>query len=396
MSLKYWLWLSTRQGIGAARVKHLVDHFGSPDNIYYAGERDYLDINSIKPADIAQLMNKDLGKVNKILASCVEAGCRVVTFQDSDYPDRLRNIYDPPVVLYVKGNLPYVDDEPVVGVVGTRKCTPYGIKTAENVGYGLSGSGIIVVTGLARGVDTAATRGGLRGSSPVIGVIGSGHDFVFPSENKALYDDVKSHGAIISEYSPGTPAMQHHFPARNRIISGISLGVAVIEAPKRSGALITAARALEQGRDVFALPGNVDAAACEGSNGLLREGAIPFITADDIIDEYIELYPDKISKSKGELFMDTLPEDCLSGENESKKSFDNITKVDYIDLGNLPDKLDGDEKSIAEIIGLNSLQIDEIITGTGFSAQRVLAALTMLELNGYSMRDINGKWELII
>jgi len=399
-SLKYWIWLSALDGIGPARANKLLEHFGTPENIYQARDRDYLDIDGIKPNDIKKLMVKDLEHANKILASCAEVGCRILTLQDSDYPDRLRNIYGPPIVLYIRGNLPHIDDLPVVGVVGTRNCTPYGVTTAENVGYKLSQSGIVVVTGLALGVDTAATRGALRGGTHVIGVIGSGLDIIYPPENKTVYDDVSQFGAVISEYPPGTPAIKHHFPLRNRIISGISLGVAVIEAPKKSGALITAARALEQGRDVFALPGNVDAITCEGSNALLREGAIPLISADDIIDEYIELYPDRINVSSKTNLKKTT----------EKKSIDNATKVDYIDKGDhiadnhtdslednletLLGELDGDEKTVAQTIGVQSLHVDEIISDAGLSAQEVLTALTMLELDGYVLRDINGKWEI--
>jgi len=380
-TLKYWIWLSTRTGIGASRVNKLLEFFGTPIDIYNARDRDYLDVEGIKPADLKQLMSKDLTSANDILSSCAQLGYRILSMQDSDYPDRLRNIYDPPPVLYVKGKLPDIDDEPVVGVVGTRKCTPYGITTAESVGYKLSGCGAVVVTGLARGVDTAATRGALRGGKATIGVVGSGVDIIYPPENKSVYNDVADHGAVISEYPPGTPAVKGHFPARNRIISGISLGIAVIEAPRQSGALITAARALEQGRDVFALPGNVDARSCEGSNALLREGAIPFLSADDIIDEYIELYPDKLS---------------ISMQSEVKKSFDNRHKVDYIVLGNLIGKLDGDEKVIVESIGLNSLHIDEIIKATGMPAQKVLSSLTILELSGCVTRNKTGKVEITV
>jgi len=380
MSLKYWLWLATRSGIGKIRARALLDHFGTPESVYNAQARDYLDISGISHAEINQLMLKELDTSNKIQSSCAQIGCRIITIMDSDYPDRLRNIYDPPLVIYVKGKLPYIDDEPVVGVVGTRNCTPYGITTADNLGYNLSRSGIIVITGLARGVDTAATRGALRGGTATVGVIGSGLDIVYPPENKSIFEDVESAGAIISEYPPGTPAIKQNFPARNRIISGSSLGIAVIEAPKKSGALITAARALEQGRDVFALPGNVDAVTCEGSNKLLREGAIPFMSADDIIDEYIDLYPDKISTSS----------------IEGQKSIDNASKVDYIDLGDLLEKFEGDEKAIVKSIGNKSVHVDEIISDTGFPAQKVLAALTILELSGYVKHDTNGKWEINI
>ena len=304
----------------------------------------------------------------------------IITIDDSGYPERLRNIYDPPQALYVKGKLPDIDSLPVVGVVGTRQCTHYGITTAEKVCKELSQSGIVVTTGMARGVDAAAAKGALSGGGPVIGVVASGIDIDYPASNRPLYSELLDNGgAIISEYPPGTPPLKHHFPARNRIISGISLGVAVIEAPKRSGALITAARALEHGRDVFALPGNVDSLLCEGSNALLREGAIPFMSADDIIDEYVELYPDRISSPKN------------AG---TKKPIDRTSKVDYIDLGNLLNKLEGDEKIVVNAIGTQAVPIDEIIITTGFPAQKVLAVLTMLELSGYIHGDNNGNWEI--
>jgi DNA processing protein len=379
-SLKYWFWLAERQGIGLVRAKALIEYFGSAERVYNAEYSEYLDVDGIKPSDIKKLMQKELGTANKILSACAETGCKIITLNDSNYPECLRNIYDPPLILYMKGNLPYIDDEPVVGVVGTRKCTPYGITTAENVGYELSKNGIIVVTGLAKGVDTAATRGALRGSSDVIGVIGSGLDIVYPPENKDIYEDVARNGVVISEYPPGTPPLPANFPARNRIISGLSRGVAVIEAPKKSGALITAARALEQGRDVFTLPGNVDAVSCAGSNALLREGAIPFLSASDIIEEYTLLYPEKMS---------------VQEKPKQKISFDNTSKVDYIDLGNLLGLLEDDEKTIVKSIGQNTLLVDEIIIGTGFPARKVLSSLTILELNGYVNRDNSGRWKIL-
>jgi len=355
-----------------------LEYFGTPENVYKAGKIDYAALDGIKRQDIEQLMSKDLANAGKILSSCEAKGCRIITVNDTVYPERLRNIYDPPLLFYIKGELPHIDDLPVVGVVGTRDCTPYGIKNAEKAGYDLSQSGIIVVTGLAKGIDSAAVKGALQGGSAVIGVIGTGLDIIYPSENRLLFEDIINNGAIISEYPPGTAAFKSNFPSRNRIISGLSLGVAVIEAPAKSGALITAARALEQGRDVFTMPGNVDAASCKGSNALLREGAIPFINAEDIIDEYIELYPDKIKAIR----------------NAKQKSIDNTSKVDYIDLGHKYKELETDEKIVFDSISGKQLQVDEIIITTGFTAQKVLASLTILELGGMVRRDLDGKWSL--
>ena len=364
-SLKYWVWLSSLSGIGAVTAAALLRHFETPEKVFAAKAEEYIGIEGVKPVDISKLIGKNIGTADKTLAECIEIGCHIITLQDAGYPDRLRNIYDPPVVLYVRGYLPAMDEEPAVAVVGTRQCTPYGLNAAENIGFKLARSGLVVVTGLARGIDSAAARGALRGGGRVVGVIGSGLDIVYPRENRSLFDDVAASGAIISEYPPGSEALPGHFPARNRIISGISLGVAVIEAPARSGALITAARALEQGKDVFALPGNVDAKSCAGSNMLLREGAIPILSGDDIIAEYADLFPDKI-----------LP-----------LGIDNGHEVEYIDFEELASALDGDEKIVAGAIFRKALPTDDIVAASGLPAQRVLTALTMLEIKGYARRE---------
>ena len=393
--LKYWVWLSSLGGIGAVTAGALLRHFGTPEGIFAAKADDYRDIDGIRAENITALTNKSFETANKILASCEETGCRVLTLQDAEYPDRLRNIYDPPITLYVKGTLPVIDEEPIVAIVGTRTCTPYGFKASEKIGYQLAMHGIIVTTGLARGVDTAAARGALKGGGRVIGVIGSGLNVVYPAENKALFNDVANSGAMISEYPPGTAGLPAHFPMRNRILSGLSLGVAVIEAPKKSGALITATRALEQGRDIFALPGNVDVRNCEGSNLLLREGAIPILSGEDIISEYAELFPNQIKyeKKSTQRTAKTPQDGGDESENNSKIEIDNVSEVEYIDLDGILSALDGDEKTVAETMGRKPMQVDDIIIGSKLSAQQVLTALTMLEIKGHAER-LGGLWKL--
>ena len=382
-SQRYWVWLATLGGVGTVTTATLIDHFGSPDKVFEAGANEYRDVEGVSATDITRLMNKNLDIADTALSSCNKIGCRVMTLHDADYPERLRNIYNPPIVLYIKGDLPHIDEEPVVAIAGTRRCTPYGVSVADKIGCRLAQCGLTVVTGLAKGVDSAATRGALRSGNcmrRVVGVVGSGLDIVYPKENKALFDDVIRNGAIISEYAPGTPPLPWHFPARNRILSGLSLGVAIIEAPKRSGALITASRALEQGRDVFSLPGNVDARNNEGSNALLRDGAIPIMSGDDIISEYAELYPDKIDTK----IVGTCP----------KKWVDNKPSVEYIDLATITDAQGGDERVVVKTIGADTLATDDIIIIAGLSAPRVLSALTILEINGSAVRDMSGKWKL--
>ena len=406
-SLKYWVWLSSISGIGAVSAAALLRHFDTPEDIYNAGAEDYVNIEGIKPREIKRLMQKDIEPANEILASCAHIKCRVVTLQDAEYPDRLKSIFDPPIVLYVRGALPAIDDEPVVSIVGTRKCTPYGIKATENIAYALSRRGITVATGLARGIDTAAVRGALRGGGCVLGVIGCGLDIVYPPENTAIFKDVLRSGAIISEYPPGSPPIPPHFPARNRIISGLSLGVTVIEAPAKSGALITASRALEQGRDVFVLPGNVDSRCCEGSNALLREGAIPILSAGDIISEYAELYPDKIisegqapsrssDKRRQQREVGDRSKSSINSHPDNINTIDNEINLDYIGLDKLLGTLSGNERAVAEAIGNDTLHVDEIIIKTGLPAHQVSSALTMLELNGRAASDGSRYFKLVM
>ena len=406
-SLKYWIWLSSIYGLGAAKTQTLLEHFGAADKVYNAAPGEYKAAAGIKAADIDKLSNKNLDRANEVLDSCARIGCRIVTIQDAEYPDRLKNIYDPPIILYISGTLPPVDEVPVVAIVGTRNCTTYGLKTAESISYQLAQSGFIIATGLAKGVDTAAARGALNAGGQVIGVIGSGIDVIYPPENKSLFAAVAKSGAIVSEYPPGTAAKAAHFPLRNRIISGFSLGVAVIEAPLRSGALITASRALEQGRDVFALPGNIDMKSNEGSNMLLREGAIPFMSADHIISEYAQLFPDKISQqaharrvSHSNKSTEGSAATNLSSERDNsgsgKKEIDNLYEVEYIDIDKIPDVLSGDERIVAETIGRAVMHIDEIVANSGMTASQVLTALTMLEIKGHVSCGSGKHYKLIM
>lgn len=401
-SLKYWVWLSTLPGIGAYTVNQLLIRFGSPELVFFADERSFNEVPGLKEHERNALSHKNLSSARKALDDCEEYGFRIMTLHDGDYPSRLKNIPDPPLVLYIRGRLPVMDEEVAVAIVGTRKCTPYGIKAAERMGYELARHGCTVVSGLARGIDTAAAKGALRAGGHVVGVVGTGLDIIYPSENKQLFEDVAMMGALISEYPPGAPAKREHFPQRNRIMSGISVGVAVVEAPHKSGALITAAHALEQGRDVFALPGNVDSPACEGSNLLLREGAILVTSGMEIAEEYIAIFPDKIMPSRNKVPLDSdlsekLIEQSLpkKGHNPVKKVIDNEKIVEYIDLVQLEELLEADEFKVLSTIGPKTLHVDEIITACGMTAPAVLSALTMLELDGYIVQTTGKYFKLI-
>lgn len=275
------------------------------------------------------------------------------------------------------------DDEAAVGIVGARKCSPYGIRTAESLGFQLAKLGLLVVSGLARGVDTAAVQGALQAGGPAAAVLGCGLDVVYPPENRALYEDVAENGLLLSEYPPGTRPLAHHFPVRNRIISGLSLGVVVVEGRAASGALITARHALEQGRDVFAVPGNIDSPMSVGPNRLLRDGAIPLLSGEDVAREYIHLYPHRIkspSVRDTPVREETAKAAPAPPPGEEKKEVDKSRTKAYIDLQEHPGEFTEDELAILRVLGDRKLHADEMIAMTGLPAGRVLSVLTILQL----------------
>lgn len=404
-SLKYWVWLATRRGVGAKTALELIETFGSPEAVFFAQENELKAVPGMTGAKLGSLMQKSLVDARAIIADCEESGFRILTLGDAEYPERLKNISDPPTVLYVAGKLPAMDEEAAVAVVGTRECTPYGMLAAEKFGYEISRAGGIVVSGLADGIDSAAARGALRAGARVVGVIGSGLDVVYPKKNSSLFRDVVSHGAIVSEYPPGTEPLKKNFPERNRILSGLSLGVVVIEAPAVSGALITASRALEQGRDVFVVPGNIDAPACIGSNRLLKEGATPVTSGFDVVGEYAALYPDKLGfaqtvtsepldrKMAERMVKQTLSDDKIPAD-ETKKVIDNADALAYIDVVIRTEELSEAEKAVLKVLGGEERASDDIIAGSGLPAQEILAALTMLEINGHIVRRAGNRFFL--
>ena len=307
------------------------------------------------------------------MADCQRLNVNILTLQDAGYPNRLRNIYDPPCLLYVRGRLPAFDDEAAVAVVGTRDCTPYGVSCAEKLGHGVAAGGAVVVSGLARGIDSAALRGALRAGGTVAAVLGNGTDVIYPPENQYLYEDVAAAGALVSEYPPGTPPDGRHFPVRNRILSGLSLAALVVEAPERSGALITAGTALEQGRDVFAVPGPIDAPASVGCNRLIRDGAGLASDAWDILREYEARFPDKLRR---EGTQDAPP--VLGYQARQKTEPKPVAPSVSLSHNNL--SLTDDQICLLRTLTEEPMLADDLIELTGIPTRRVLSALTVLEI----------------
>lgn len=383
--LLYWLWLAqcneVKDGVKAA----LVRQFEDPERLFFAEKQEILDaeIEGLTGEHLDVLLRHDLSAAEETLSDCAKAGLQVLTYDSPLYPRRLKAIYDPPIVLYYRGTLPDFDKLPTIGVVGTRHPSVYGRQAAKRLGGEIAAAGGLVVSGLAEGIDGAAMEAALSAGFPAVGVLGCGADVVYPRKHKALFQETERLGCILSEYAPGSPPLGWHFPRRNRIISGLSCGVVVVEAPERSGSLLTAKHALEQGRDVFVVPGNVDMESFRGSNRLLRSGAIAVSSGRDVMEEYDLLYPEKLLPKKG------LDKPKKAEKQEPKPEAPEILKKKTIDNGNPPpysgqnDILQGlsaDEQTVMTAIGTGIESVDDVIAQTGLPSGKVLGILTMLEI----------------
>lgn len=365
--IRYWVWLSAVPGLGSRAVSALLRQFDDPMAVYFAANYD--SVPELTEKERTALADKDLRETERILAACEDKSIRILTRQDADYPQRLAEIHDAPAVLYVRGKLPYLDETPTIALVGTRKASPYGIKSATTLGYQLCSGGAVVVTGMALGADAAAARGGLMAKGKVVGVLGCAIDVDYPPQNASLIADVAATGCILSEVPPGVEGM--NFPRRNRIMSGLSSGVCIVEAPAKSGALITASLALEQGRDVFAVPGNIDNPNCAGSNALLREGARLVCSGADILEEYTGLYAVK-----------TAPARRAEPYEAPKTNIDKAETIAYIDVESRLKGCSEDQKALLRLLSTGEKHVDELIAASGQSAAKVAAELTLLSIRG--------------
>lgn len=408
--LVHWIWLATRTGISDRVKVELVRRFQDPETVYFSDDGAYLQVEGLTPEGRDALMDKNLHQAEQILEDCHRENLHILTYRDAAYPKRLQNIADPPLVFYYKGRLPDFDGCPVIGVVGTRRASPYGLTVAKRMGYQIAKCGGLVVSGMAAGIDGMAMRGALTAGGMAVGILGNGADVVYPLSNRALFADTQQYGCILSEFPPGTPPVKWNFPKRNRIISGLCNGVLIVEAPERSGALITANRAADQGRDVFVVPGNIDIPTCVGSNRLLRDGAIAVSSGWDVVSEYESQYPGKVSKdgviSTQRAYPDEVEAAAEAEKSEpkvaqkprilaknkppksknDKKAIDNGATTAYSDLDDILAGLSPDEKIIVSALKNGERLVDDVIAETGLTTGKVLAMLTLLEVKGIVKR----------
>lgn len=397
-TLKYWLWLSTRRGLGTLTAVRVLERFGTPEAAYFADDGAYDTVEGLSRQGKDSLADKDLGEADRILAECDRLGCRLLTLQDAAYPQCLRSIADPPLLLYLKGELPRVDEELVIGMVGARKATPYGRKTAGSMAMDLGRAGAVICSGVAEGIDSACIRGALSAGGRVISVVAGGLDVIQMGSSRALYDDIAALGALVSEYPPGTPCASGHFRPRNRIISGLSAGVVVVEGGAASGALITAHAALEQGREVFAVPGNVDAPMSVAPNRLIHDQeAMAVRHAADVLAEFLPRFSLKLGESMDADTREQRLSEVMArterseGKQKERPSPVSETKAAVLTLDDAARAgLTDDQRDILLALDGKSIHPDDLVEQLQIPARRVLSALTLLQLQGY-VKEENGK-----
>lgn len=296
--LLYWIWLSLAITPGTENFKKLIDCFDSPKTIYDASEGDIISVIGSKSKDVRALTEKDTEEAKRILDFCKSKNVGIVTFNDDEYPEALRRIPSPPVLLYYRGVLPDFNSNCLITMVGTRRLTDYGRKNAFSIGQDLAKSGAIVVSGMAIGIDGVSHAGSLSADGINVAFLGSGIDVCYPKQHIKLARSIVKNGCVMTEYAPGTKPERHNFPQRNRLIAGISSATIVIEGNIKSGSLITARYAKEYGKTVYALPGNVDNKTSEASNLLIKSGAKLITSADDIVQDFEFVFPGKINPFK--------------------------------------------------------------------------------------------------
>ena len=355
-SLRDWVALSFVIGVGARTAASLIDRFGSPSACFGASAAELESagigreaIDSLKSAEPRESAERELEE----LASF---GGQALALADAGYPSLLRETYDPPIVLYVKGDLSQAFDQPAVAIVGSRWCSTYGRNVAEMLGRDLGERGVTVVSGLARGIDSAAHRGVLEGNGLTVAVMGTGLDQVYPKENRKLAERIAERGALITEFPLKTPPISQNFPFRNRVISGLSLGVLVVEGAERSGSLITARMAYEQGRDVYAVPGNITSSKSFGPNYLIKDGAKLVQTWRDVVEEFPAELKTKI----------------LSSEHREAQS--EQLSMDEVTLS------DAERKLLSIIKADEAMHIDHLISVSKLSMGELMDALLRLEM----------------
>lgn len=379
----YYIWLQNILEYGSHKLQNVISYFGDAKTFYESHLDDKKSSQIFSNIELNRIKTVTLEESERVIKSCDKYKMNILTYESSLYPERLKNIYNPPAVLYYKGVLKNIDEQIPIALVGTRSATQYGANLTLNLAHNLTKCGITIVSGGAFGIDTEALTGAINAKGSPICVLGGGLNKYYPKQNKKLFDIISENGIIMTEYQPDTNPIGRNFPARNRILSGLSIATIVVEAPKKSGALITANLSLEQGRDVFAVPGNIGSDVSVGTNGLLKLGAIPLTSYKDVVDEYIDKYPDKIK-------------DIINSQQKlnSKKTYKKQEKNEIHSNDEKTYKSSEPHKSPEQITGISDnakkiycvlscepKYLDELARQTNIEIRMAMISLTELQLH---------------
>ncbi|MGE0130982.1 MAG: DNA-processing protein DprA [Blastocatellales bacterium] len=373
-----WIALNMIRGIGPRTANQLIDRFGSPAQVF-AASRLALEKEGLKPETIQELHNSEiLDKANAEIERLEQLNANVITIEDDDYPPLLREIHDPPIALYVRGDSQRACAQPCLAVVGSRRCSTYGINSAQSLSRDLAANGLTIVSGMARGIDAAAHRGALEAireasggtSGLTIAVVGTGLETTYPKEHKKLEDEIAASGAVISEFPLGTPPLPQNFPYRNRILSGLCFGVLIVEAAEHSGSLITARLAYEQGREVFAVPGNITSQTSFGPNFLIKDGA-----------KLVQHWRDVVEELPRDLKETILASDRLKldgGQSNVQPMFETVALSD-------------DERTLLDLLTADApSHVDQLLISSGMKSSDLMTALLGLEMKD-RIKQLPGK-----
>ena len=370
----YWLWLASMTEASLNSKAALIEAYGTAENAFLAEPGEFFHVDGISQRDAELFEQRDLSAADRIPELCRKENIRILTMDDPEYPQRLKNIYAPPYVLYVKGNLPEIDKEPIVAIVGTRRATAYGKRMSRDIGYQYARCGGIVASGLTGGIEECAAEAVLAAGGKVIGYLGT----AIPMAAGELAEKVAEKGALISEYAPETPTQRIFFRHRNRIGAGISAGVCAVEAPLKSGTVLFVSEALEQGKEIFAVPGNADSEASAGIHRFIREGATLVTSGSQIAEELLPMFPDRLNPFHDETYR----------SDKAKKVIDKENSDCYIDKSDVSlEGLTDVQKKIVIAVANGSCTVDSIIQETGIATPILLSQLTILEIKKKIRKD---------
>ncbi len=396
----YWIWLQSALGV-QSRLDELIAYFGTPRRMFELGDFEWRLSGLFTAKQLEKLRTRRPEEAGAVLTQCADNGWTTLTPQDPLYPARLRALPNFPAVLYVWGQMPALDGKVTLAVVGAREASLQGRQVAQGLCEAFAKAGAVVVSGGALGIDSAAHMGALEGGGETVAFLGCGLGARYLMENQHLRESIARHGAVVSEFPPGTLPSRATFPIRNRLLSGVSCGTVVIEAGEKSGSLITARCALEQGRDVFAVPGDIVSSAYTGANRLIRDGAKPVLTALDVLEEYQYLYPDTLDLTGADRPLSEKNGAQAPHNTHNCAQMHNIRETQAVPAQSgtqetpIPDHLSTSAKRLLTLLSAGALHVDEAADRLQMPAQEILRALTELELYGLVRPESGRRYTLL-